>query len=483
MLKVIIVDDEQWSLDYMLNIVDWRKNGAEVIATFTNSMEALVFFSENPDIDLVFIDVQMPEITGLEFLKRSVNYPSNAGFVIISSYDYFNYAQEAMRNGAKDYLLKPVEQADVERILKDTASKAEKDIKDSIEKSFIEVIPSNCLQSKAKIVCNASVQQYVVCCVTDAPDGEIKTLFENVLSEDFEMVCYHSGWHHAFFITMEKNDFSRLSDKKIIFGDSYHFGFSIANDDSETVKSMLIKAKSAFEGIFFCPKARVCIFDEQHEDWSATAIFTVKKYLEDRQIANIHSCIDDFYSEIEARCVQADTGILFYNKILEFLADETDNSVKSSDHFLIDIQHAKKRFGNKDDMVLFLQCLVDEWGMENAGEYQLFKAKDFIPRIQKYINDNCQNELNLSLLAKEFMISGKYLSSVFKKTTGMNLNRYINLSRIKKAAVILEQTDVPIQDVSYLCGYGDCSYFTKIFKQIIGLTPSEYRISKRGEDF
>ena len=44
MLKVIIVDDEQWSLDYMLNLVDWHKNGAEVVATFTNSMEALAFF-------------------------------------------------------------------------------------------------------------------------------------------------------------------------------------------------------------------------------------------------------------------------------------------------------------------------------------------------------------------------------------------------------------------------------------------------------
>lgn len=483
MLKVIIVDDEQWSLDYMLNLVDWHKNGAEVVATFTNSMEALAFFGENPDIDLVFIDVQMPEITGLEFLQRSANYSSNAEFVIISSYDYFNYAQTAIRNGAKDYLLKPVEQADVERILKDSAGKSEKGIKESIEKSLIEVIPSNQLQSRAKSVCNCLESQYTVCCVTDAPDSEIKDLFCNALLEKFEMVCYHSVWHHAFFVTMQESDFLRLSGKKIVFDDNYHFGFSVANNDNETVKSMLIKAKSAFDGNFFCPKGRVCIFDDQHEKWSATAIFTVKKYLEDHQIANIHNCIEEFYSEIETRCVQADTGILFYNKIIEFLADETDNSVKSSDHFLIDIQHAKKKFENKDDMILFLQCLVDEWGMEHAGEIQLFKAKDFIPRIQKYINENCQNELNLSLLAKEFMISGKYLSSVFKKTTGMNLNRYINLSRIKKAAVILEQTEVPIQDVSYLCGYSDCSYFTKIFKQLIGLTPSEYRISKRGEDF
>lgn len=483
MLKVIIVDDEQWSLDYMMNLVDWHENGAEVVATFNNSKDALVFFSENPDIDLVFIDVQMPEITGLEFLERAVNCSSNAGFVIISSYDYFNYAQQAMRNGAKDYLLKPVEQADVLRILKDTAGTTEEGVKESIEKSRIEVIPANCLQSRVKSVCNCSSEQYVVCCVTDAPDNEIKDLFGNVLIEDFQLVCFHSVWHHAFFITLGKSDFIKLSEKKIEFLDNYYFGFSVANDDNETIKSMLIKAKSAFEGNFFCPKSRICIFDEQHEEWSAIAIFTVKKYLDDHQIGYVHNCIDDFYSEMEARCIQADTGILFYNKIIEFLANETDNSVKSSDHFLIDIQHAKKRFGNKDDMILFLQCLVDEWGMENAGEIQLFKAKDFIPRIQKYINENCQNELNLSLLAKEFMISGKYLSSVFKKTTGMNLNRYINLSRIKKAVAMLEQTDVPIQDVSYLCGYSDCSYFTKIFKQVVGLTPSEYRISKRGEEF
>ena len=106
------------------------------------------------------------------------------------------------------------------------------------------------------------------------------------------------------------------------------------------------------------------------------------------------------------------------------------------------------------------------------------KAKDFVPMIKKYIEENYQNDLSLSLLAKEFMMSSKYLSSVFKKTTGMNLNRYINIVRINRAEVMLQETEISIQDISYLCGYGDCSYFTKVFREIMGETPTEYRINR-----
>lgn len=120
MLKVIVIDDEQWSLDYMTGLVDWNKHGAEIVATFNNALDALSFLTANSDIDLVFVDVEMPEMTGLEFLKRAGELSKNTSFVIISGYDIFGYAQQALRNGAKDYLLKPVEQTDVIRIIADT---------------------------------------------------------------------------------------------------------------------------------------------------------------------------------------------------------------------------------------------------------------------------------------------------------------------------------------------------------------------------
>lgn len=250
---------------------------------------------------------------------------------------------------------------------------------------------------------------------------------------------------------------------------NYKFGFYIACESDECINDMIIKATNAFEGQFFSPSSNVFVYDNDYEKWSVNYIFTAKKRIDEHQVSLVQSCIDDFYAELESKCVQVEAGILFYNKLIGFLINNRETPDERGNYYIIDSRHARKKFGNRDELILFLHCLSDEWGMEFAGEVQMSKAKDFIPRIQKYINENCQTELSLSLLSKEFMISGKYLSSVFKKTTGMNLNRYINMTRVKKAAIMLEQTEISIQDVSYLCGYNDCSYFTKIFKQLLGI--------------
>ncbi len=478
MLKVIVIDDEQWSLNYMQSIVDWEENGAEIVAVFNNAADALEFLSQNQDIDLVFVDIEMPEMTGIDFLKQAGEVCRSAELIIISSYDTFEYAQESIRNGAKDYLLKPIEQKDIIRILAATVKLKEQISKETIVKSNINAFLSLDVYKRINEVWSISDSEKLVCCVTDAPDSEINEVLSLGIENELEISCYHSIWHHAFFIKVQGNALNTLiasnKSKK-----NYKFGFYIAQQADECINDMLIRAKGTFEGKFFSPNSNVFVYDNDYEKWSANYIFTAKKRIDERQVSMVQSCIDDFYAELETKCVQVEAGILFYNKLIDFLMGNRKIPDESGDYFIIDIQHARKKFGNRDELVLFLHCLSDEWGMEFAGELQMSKAKDFIPRIQKYINENCQAELSLSLLSKEFMISGKYLSSIFKKTTGMNLKRYINMVRVKKAAIMLEQTEISIQDVSYLCGYNDCSYFTKIFKQLLGITPSEYRTTKQ----
>lgn len=478
MLKVIVIDDEQWSLNYMRSIVNWEANGAEIVSVFNNAADALEFLSQNQDIDLVFVDVEMPEMTGIDFLKQASKVCESAQIIIISSFDTFEYAQESLRNGAKDYLLKPIEQNDIIRILAAATMLKEEISKETIAKSNINALLSTDAYKRIDEVFSISDGEKLACCVTDAPDAEINEILSLGLEDEPEIFCYHSIWHHAFFLKTKDSILKTLiasnKSKK-----NYKFGFYIACGSDECINDMLIKAKDAFEGQFFSPSSNVFVYDNDYEKWSANYIFTMKKHIDEHQVSLVQSGIDDFFAELESKCVQVEAGILFYNKLIGFLINNRETPDERGNYYIIDSRHARKKFGNRDELVLFLHCLSDEWGMEFVGEVQMFKAKDFIPRIQKYINENCQTELSLSLLSKEFMISGKYLSSVFKKTTGMNLNRYINVARVKQAAIMLEQTEISIQDISYLCGYNDCSYFTKIFKQLLGATPSEYRTSKQ----
>ena len=117
MLKVIIVDDEKFIAQGLQALIDWNAAGYEVAAVLSDGQEALEYIKKLP-VDLVITDIMMPKMTGLELLEtvRRENL-SNAGFVILSGYSEFSYAQKALRYGCIDYLLKPVEKQDLLSIL------------------------------------------------------------------------------------------------------------------------------------------------------------------------------------------------------------------------------------------------------------------------------------------------------------------------------------------------------------------------------
>ena len=118
MLKVLLVDDEYFIVQGLLVLIDWKAEGYEVVATAANGQEALEYLRENP-VDLVITDVSMPGLSGLELLETVHREKiSEAGFVILSGYSDFSYAQQALRDGCMDYLLKPVEREELLRILR-----------------------------------------------------------------------------------------------------------------------------------------------------------------------------------------------------------------------------------------------------------------------------------------------------------------------------------------------------------------------------
>lgn len=108
MYKVIIVDDESWAIRGISNAFDWEQYGFEISGQFTSASQAWEAIAlQEPD--LVVTDIRMPEISGLDLMKRAKAHGIDTEFVIISGYAEFEYAQEALRFGALDYFLKPLD--------------------------------------------------------------------------------------------------------------------------------------------------------------------------------------------------------------------------------------------------------------------------------------------------------------------------------------------------------------------------------------
>ena len=113
MLKVLLVDDEPFILQGLQILVEWEKEGYEIVAALSNGKEALDYLRSH-EVDLIISDIQMPVMTGLELLETIQKEKiSNARFAILTGYDDFSYAQRALKYNSMDYILKPVQKKDI----------------------------------------------------------------------------------------------------------------------------------------------------------------------------------------------------------------------------------------------------------------------------------------------------------------------------------------------------------------------------------
>lgn len=104
-MNVLIVDDDKLARKGLVAIMDWEKYGFEVVGDVQNGRKALEFLRNHP-VDIVFTDIDMPEIDGLELMQMCGEEFPEIKFVILSVYESFSYAQTAIRMGALDYISK-----------------------------------------------------------------------------------------------------------------------------------------------------------------------------------------------------------------------------------------------------------------------------------------------------------------------------------------------------------------------------------------
>ena len=125
-------------------------------------------------------------------------------------------------------------------------------------------------------------------------------------------------------------------------------------------------------------------------------------------------------------------------------------------------------------MDYFLTCLL----MELSGEFKEQENKDIseeISNIKNWIRSNYNQSITVAKIAELFHYNPDYLSNMFKKTAHISLKKYINEIRINEAKNILVSTSYSLKEIAFQCAFNDEKYFLKVFKQIEGVTPTEYK--------
>lgn len=139
-----------------------------------------------------------------------------------------------------------------------------------------------------------------------------------------------------------------------------------------------------------------------------------------------------------------------------------------------------EEFTNLEDLSAWVSNMLQRF-ISFTFEFDKVKHADAVYKVIEYIKSNYRKHMSLEDIAASTYLSKTYLSSLFKKETGYSISEYINIVRIDRSKSLLMEENMSIIEIANLCGFEDQSYFTKVFKNIVGITPKKYR-ENRGKN-
>lgn len=128
MYKIMIIDDNHISVDGICHNIDWSDLNAEVVCKAYDGQQALNYLQNNP-VDLIISDIEMPQLDGLSLAENALKLNSSIKIILISAFDKFEYAKQAIRLGAFDYIEKPLDYAYLEEIIRNALDMLDKEQK------------------------------------------------------------------------------------------------------------------------------------------------------------------------------------------------------------------------------------------------------------------------------------------------------------------------------------------------------------------
>lgn len=262
-MKVLFVDDEPIITQGLRVLIDWEEEGFEIAGSVQNGNEALKFLKKEP-VDLVLTDIRMPECSGLELLEKVKEQGiSDAYFIIMSGYDDFSYAQQAIRSGCLDYILKPVDADELRRIVRKARSLEEARKEDEERRSRMEhaYLDRNMITRLIGTYDNGNPAKSMIIC-KDNLDGLTAAIEEN----DHDKI---EKYVYAFYReTKDKN----LTEEEVNFNISYLLFqlIHIASEQDDEVNHeeiMRFIGESSFEESIIKGSAYMCRFCLEYAEY------------------------------------------------------------------------------------------------------------------------------------------------------------------------------------------------------------------------
>lgn len=533
MINAVLVDDEPGQVSEMAAIIQKIRPEFQVLEATSGDM-ALEFLESNP-IDVIITDIKMPLMDGLELIQNIVKLQHNIIIVILSGYGEFHYAQRAIQLGVFEYLVKPISKKSLETLLcrihsvitekkeelegKKTLQKKLKTSlpvykehlfnkwlhNDLCESEWTELSDSFPLEGQGMILVT-KIENYKKRVHPLKPD-EIENLlqcYKERIANTLEGPCQTTSFLHETqndtLVTLllwdkenslfecealEKKLHEVIENTNCELGMKITIGVSNPSDHiAHSIHECFEQAVSALDFSYFSDCATTLFYSKMHTAKEKHKLFNMYELenkltaeLKKGNISKLYTILNDTFDELYHGKVWIKPDQLkeYFVYIVLHMLKTIPVPVEKPTNLLME-QLTAKIYGcdNYAELRRTMKEIMESLANDGSGQ-DVNKNYLLIQQCKKYIDEHYKEELSLEILAQKFYFNSSYLSNVFKTYAGMSYSEYLTAVRIEKAQALLQKSSSKVYVIASEVGYSDATYFIKIFKKRVGVSPYKYR--------
>ncbi len=529
MYRILLADDEGIVLNSLTFIIEKNFSGKYELETAKTGLGAIEV-AEHFRPDIIFMDIQMPGINGIDAMREIRKLSPNIIFIVLTAYDRFDYAKEAIGLGVLDYLNKPVNQKVVVEVIGkameaiDERRRRRKDalqIKERmetvmpiIENGFIYSILfqerfEEDIENYKNLLGITAPYGYMLAVVfgdmqqgnhmTNAVGTSVKAQMDHyskvreILKESFSEAVVGNVTANKIPVFMPADGLKMDYNKRIemieksrmavrSMNKATRLSFRIGIGGVGKLKDTLFSYDGALKALYSTKGSVAHVDDlpitvEYEENYPVDIEEAIFEKLRDGKMEECIAEADKFFDWMASQYGDDEMSIKL--KVLEFVMNGESIMYRNGGYLY--------RFDSRKN---YLQEIFDTKGYELLKKWFMDKmreaaaamvksgedhANDLIRKAQEYIDNHFQKDMSLDDISRELNISPYYFSRLFKEETGENFVEYVTGRRIERAKHLLKNPDKSIKEICAEVGYSDPNYFSRIFKKYQGVSPTEYK--------
>lgn len=467
MIPVMIIEDEFLVRVGLKISIDWEECGYEIVAEAEDGEEAIQKFQQHRP-RLVVTDIRLPKKDGLEVMREIKKMDSETRFIIVSAYDDFEVAREAITIGVEHYFLKgSIDSDEVEATLRNIREKNKwEDVKQyTNDKNVVEgAVEVDIGKYKEGV--------YVVCAKAKNADTEkIIAMLEIVYAEKNIFYRFIKKERQILYLIALKDysieEIIKITERvfRRYLSEKVYIGISRRKQEKTELEEKIWEAILACEYADMCNAGNCEFYKESEKAYEHVKplVNNLEECFRHSTIGGSRKILEKIFREFAMHYGVKDFYRLLY-KMIGILAD-VDAEMIEGDTFR-DLIDYMSYWEIMESLAMWFEVYEEKIGSEKEN-YYVSLAKNFI-------RDNIKEPLNLGMLADAVHISPNYLGRVFKLHTGEYITDYITRVRLEKSREFLQDRKYTIGQVAELVGIPDSRYFSKLFKKHYGTTPKDY---------